>query len=214
MNTYCKNIYNKLREMHGGAECELDFSTPFELLVAVILSAQCTDKRVNMATDKLFKVYNTPEQFASLDVEELKPYIYSCGFYNNKGKNIIAMSRALIDKFGGRVPDTMEELLSLDGVGRKTANVVLGVAFGVPSMPVDTHVFRVSRRLGLSKAETPEGTEKDLCAAFDSGLWNSLHHYMIFHGRYICHSRKPECGKCLLLDVCTESPLKTEYAEK
>lgn len=188
--------------MHSGARCELNFRTPFELLVAVILSAQCTDARVNIATEKLFSVYNTPEQFARLTLDELKPYIFSCGFYNNKGKNILAMSRALLSRFGGEVPKTMEELLTLDGVGRKTASVMLCVAFDVPAMPVDTHVYRVSHRLGLSSANTPEGVEKDLCDVFPSEKWHDLHHYMIFHGRYICHSQKPDCEKCTLSNEC------------
>src|SRR5690554_4085708 len=152
MNTKeISKIYNNLSFMHPQAGCELNHKTPFELLVAVILSAQCTDIRVNMITDKLFKVYNTPYQFAELTLQELKPYIYSCGFYNNKGKNIISMSKALVKKHNGKVPDTMEELTALDGVGRKTASVVLSVAFNKPAMPVDTHVFRVSRRLGIAR---------------------------------------------------------------
>lgn len=193
-------IYESLKRMHPEAACELGFSSPFELLVAVILSAQCTDKRVNLVTDKLFKLYNTPTQFASLSEEELGRHIFSCGFYKNKAKNIIAMSKSLLENFDGEVPDTMDKLLSLQGVGRKTASVVLNVAFNQPAMPVDTHVFRVSRRLGLSAADTPEGVEKDLCAAFDRAYWNDLHHYLIFHGRYICHSQRPDCGNCLFFE--------------
>lgn len=197
-----KEIINKLSLMHHGAACELNFNSPFELLVAVILSAQCTDKRVNMITDKLFKVYNKPEQFAALTIDELKPYIFSCGFYNNKGNNIIKMSRALMDKHSGQVPSTMEELTSLEGVGRKTASVVLTVAFGIPAMPVDTHVFRVSRRLGIARSDNPEGVEKEICESVEKEKWNDFHHYMIFHGRYICHSRKPDCERCLLHKEC------------
>lgn len=188
--------------MHEGAACELNFSTPFELLVAVIMSAQCTDKRVNIITNKLFGVYNTPEQFAALTPEALKPYIFSCGFYNNKAKNIINMSKALMDKHNGVVPNTMDELTALDGVGRKTASVVLTVAFGIPAMPVDTHVFRVSRRIGLASADTPEGVEQQLMLAVDKTKWHDLHHYLIFHGRYVCHARKPACENCLLTDYC------------
>jgi len=200
--TRTEQIFNLLESMHSGADCELNFSTPFELLVAVILSAQCTDKRVNIITDKLFKVYNTPEQFAGLTLEDLKPYIFSCGFYNNKGKNIIAMSKSLIEKHGGQVPATMEELTALDGVGRKTASVVLTVAFDIPAMPVDTHVFRVSRRLGLSEANTPEGVEKDLTAQYEKEKWHRLHHYLIHHGRYICKAQSPNCEICALTEVC------------
>lgn len=195
-------IFDKLALMHKGADCQLNYNTPFELLVAVILSAQCTDKRVNMITDKLFKVYNKPEQLATLTIDELKPYIFSCGFYNNKGNNIIKMSKSLMDKHNGQVPSTMEELVSLEGVGRKTASVVLTVAFGIPAMPVDTHVFRVSRRLGLASSSNPEGVEKELCNLAEKDKWNNLHHYLIFHGRYICHSRKPDCQKCLLREEC------------
>ncbi|MBR6751484.1 MAG: endonuclease III [Clostridia bacterium] len=200
MNT--KEILEKLKIEQPNAGCELNFSTPFELLVAVILSAQCTDKRVNMATEKLFKVYNTAEQFASLSLEELAPYIFSCGFYNNKGKNIIAMAKELVEKYNGEVPRDFDKLVKLAGVGRKTASVVMTVAFDEPAMPVDTHVFRVSRRLGLSKGNTPEKVEQDLCKAFDREDWNSLHHTMIFHGRYVCHSQRPECDKCLVKEYC------------
>ncbi len=200
MNT--KEILEKLKIEQPNAGCELNFSTPFELLAAVILSAQCTDKRVNMATEKLFKVYNTAEQFASLSLEELAPYIFSCGFYNNKGKNIIAMAKELVEKHNGEVPRDFDKLVKLAGVGRKTASVVMTVAFDEPAMPVDTHVFRVSRRLGLSKGNTPEKVEQDLCKAFDREDWNSLHHTMIFHGRYVCHSQRPECDKCLVKEYC------------
>ena len=199
MNT--KEILEKLKIEQPNAGCELNFSTPFELLVAVILSAQCTDKRVNMATEKLFKVYNTAEQFASLSLEELAPYIFSCGFYNNKGKNIIAMAKELVEKYNGEVPRDFDKLVKLAGVGRKTASVVMTVAFDEPAMPVDTHVFRVSRRLGLSKGNTPEKVEQDLCKAFDREDWNSLHHTMIFHGRYVCHSQRPKCDECLVKEV-------------
>lgn len=197
-----KEVFYLLSLMHEGAQCELNHHTPYELLVAVILSAQCTDKRVNLITDKLFKVYNTPEVISKLRLEELKPYIFSCGFYNNKGKNIIEMSKKLMDKHNGKVPSTMEELVALDGVGRKTASVVLAVAFGIPAMPVDTHVFRVSRRLGLASGKNPEIVEKELTDIMEKEKWHDFHHYMIFHGRYICHSRKPDCGNCNLTKIC------------
>lgn len=200
MNT--KEILEKLKIEQPNAGCELNFTTPFELLVAVILSAQCTDKRVNMATDKLFKVYNTAKQFAELSLDELAPYIFSCGFYNNKGKNIIAMAKELVEKYDGEVPCDFDKLVKLAGVGRKTASVVMTVAFDEPAMPVDTHVFRVSRRLGLSKGNTPEKVEQDLCKAYPREDWNSLHHTMIFHGRYVCHSQRPECDKCLVKEYC------------
>lgn len=197
-----EKIYSMLREMHRDAKCELEFSTPYELLVAVILSAQCTDKRVNVATAKLFEVYNTPAVVARLSVDDLKPYIFSCGFYNNKGKNIIAMSKSIMERHGGEVPCDFDALVNLSGVGRKTASVVMAVAFDVPAVPVDTHVFRVSNRVGISNGSTPEKVEIDIKDKFPPELWNTLHHYMIFHGRYICHSRSPECNICLLKDDC------------
>jgi endonuclease-3 len=195
-------IFEKLKMMHPDARCELDFTTPFELLVAVILSAQCTDKRVNIVTEKLFKVYNTSEQFASLDPQELFPYIHSCGFYNVKGKNIIAMSKEVWEKYGGEVPRDFEKLTSLAGVGRKTASVVMAVAFDIPAMPVDTHVNRVSLRIGFSQGKTVDKVEEDLKALLPNNLWNDFHHYMIFHGRYICRSRKPDCEICLIKENC------------
>lgn len=197
-----RTVYEKLATMHPNAGCELSYSTPFELLVAVILSAQCTDARVNKVTDVLFKVYNTPQQFASLTLEELAPYIYSCGFYNNKGKNIIAMSRELCDKYDGEVPEDFDKLTALAGVGRKTASVVTAVAFHRPAVPVDTHVNRVSHRIGISDGKTVEDVERDIKALYPAEQWNDLHHYLIFHGRYVCHSRAPECDKCALADQC------------
>lgn len=196
------NIYNKLKIMHPDACCELRYTSPFELLVAVILSAQCTDKRVNIATEKLFAEYNTPRQFADMDLETLSPYIQSCGFFNSKGKNLIAMSKKLMCRHAGVVPDTMEELTQLDGVGRKTASVVLSVAFNIPAMPVDTHVNRLSIRLGFSEGKNVEIVEEDLKKILPVELWNSFHHYMIFHGRYVCHSQKPACNQCLLQKNC------------
>lgn len=197
-----KRLLDELKKMHPDAGCELNYSTPFELLVAVILSAQCTDKRVNMITEKLFKVYNTPEQFAALTPEELKPYIYSCGFFNSKGNNIIAMSKELVEKYGGEVPKDFDKLTALAGVGRKTASVVLSVGFDIPAMPVDTHVNRVAKRIGFSQGNTVEKVEEDLKKLFPPEDWNALHHSMIFHGRYICESRKPRCSECTLSDRC------------
>ena len=197
-----KRLLNELKIMHPDAGCELNYSTPFELLVAVILSAQCTDKRVNMITEKLFKVYNTPEQFATLTPEELKPYIYSCGFFNSKGNNIIAMSKELVEKYGGEVPKDFDKLTALAGVGRKTASVVLSVGFDIPAMPVDTHVNRVAKRIGFSQGNTVEKVEEDLKKLFPPEDWNALHHSMIFHGRYICESRKPRCSECTVSDRC------------
>ncbi len=198
------SILSALKSMHPDAGCELLYSTPFQLLVAVILSAQCTDKRVNEVTKKLFSVYSTPEDFALITTEELRPYIFSCGFFNNKGKNIIETAKIISERYHGEIPRSLEELTALPGVGRKTASVVLTVAFDIPAMPVDTHVYRVAHRLGLSDGKTPEKVEEDLKNAYPPSDWNPLHHSMIFHGRYICHSKKPECNRCTLSGVCKE----------
>ncbi|MCH5160978.1 MAG: endonuclease III [Clostridiales bacterium] len=192
----------KLNEIYPDATCELKYTTEFELLISVILSAQCTDKRVNIVTDKLFKRANTPSAIRDMDLGELEEYIKSCGLYKNKAANIKACCDELIDKFGGRVPQTMDELITLPGVGRKTANVMLSVAFNQPAIAVDTHVFRVSRRLGLSDGNTPDAVEKDLCQAFDKEDYRNAHFLLIRHGRDCCHSRNPDCRNCVLNGQC------------
>lgn len=197
-----KEIFDILSAQYPDAHCELSFGSEFELLVAVMLSAQCTDKRVNLVTRELFKRFNSPQDFASLSEEELEPHIYSCGFYRAKARSIISASRDIITRFGGRVPRTMEELLSLKGVGRKTANVVLSVAFDRPAMAVDTHVYRTSRRIGLSDKATPEGVELDLLALIPEETLQKAHHLLIFLGRYTCHSKNPDCGSCGLTGHC------------
>jgi len=189
---------DELYRMHPAATCELAYGTPYELLVSVILSAQCTDKRVNQVTPALFAWCNTPEAMATKSVEELIPYIRSCGFFNNKAKSIIACSKQLVERFGGVVPHTVEELVTLAGVGRKTANVVYAVAFGGDAIPVDTHVFRLAHRLGLSNANTPAGVERDLNKAVPEDKWSDFHHLLIHHGRYICKARQPNCAECTL----------------
>lgn len=189
-----------LGEMHKDADCELDFGSPFQLLVAVILSAQCTDKRVNMITEELFKHASTPEDFVAMPVEELEKLIFSCGFYHNKARAIKEASASIVE--GGGMPTDREGLMKLRGVGRKTANVVYAVAYGGNAIAVDTHVFRVSNRLGIASAKTPEETERQLMAAFDEDKWGHLHHLLIFHGRYTCHSQKPDCAACLLKEEC------------
>jgi endonuclease-3 len=196
-----REIYNILSTLHENAQCELSFSTPFELLVAVILSAQCTDKRVNVVTDKLFKIASTPEQFVAMPIEELEEHIKSCGFYHNKAKALKEMSQSVLD-MGGVLPDTREELMKLSGVGRKTANVVSAVAFGKNAIAVDTHVFRVSNRIGIADGATPEKVEEQLMTGFDEDLWSKLHHYLIFHGRYMCKAQKPNCVDCPLKNHC------------
>ena len=201
-NKRAQKILDELKKMHPDAGCELNYGTPFELLVAVILSAQCTDKRVNEVTKDLFKKYNTPEQYATMTPAELEPLIHSCGFFHNKAVNIIGAAKGIVDRFGGEVPKTMAELTSLPGVGRKTASVVMTVAFDEPAMPVDTHVFRVSGRLGLSHGKNPEQVEKDLKDLYSPPDWNIVHHTLIFHGRYICKALRPNCSECTLTEYC------------
>lgn len=200
MNAQNEKIYRLLGEMHKDADCELNFGSPFQLLVAVILSAQCTDKRVNMITEELFKHASTPEDFVAMPVEELEKLIFSCGFYHNKARAIKEASASIVE--GGGMPTDREGLMKLRGVGRKTANVVYAVAYGGNAIAVDTHVFRVSNRLGIAFAKTPEETERQLMAAFDEDKWGHLHHLLIFHGRYTCHSQKPDCAACLLKEEC------------
>lgn len=191
-----------LKNAYPDAKPALHFTSPFELLVATMLSAQCTDKQVNKCTDVLFPLYNTAEAFAALDFETLEPYIKSCGVYRNKGKNILAMSKILVEQYGGRVPETREELTQLPGVGRKTANVVLSNAFGVPAIAVDTHVFRVANRIGLTEAKDVEKTERQLMAHIPESDWGAAHHWLIYHGRQVCAAQRPKCETCPLKEIC------------
>lgn len=186
--------------MHPDAQCELTHHSTFELLVSVILSARCTDKRVNIITKDLFKVANTPEQMANMPIEELERYIYSCGFYKAKARNIHNMSAKIVQL--GYVPDKVNELVSLPGVGIKTASVMQSVAYNRPAIAVDTHVHRVSNRLGIVHTKRPEDTQKQLEQLFDQSLWSQLHHLLIFHGRYICKSQNPDCNRCTLNEIC------------
>ncbi len=188
--------------MYPDAKPALLYKSPYELLVAVILSAQCTDERVNKVTAVLFKEHNTPEKMLELSPEELEKYIFSCGFYHNKAAHILAASRDILEKFGGEVPSTLEELKTLAGVGQKTANVVYSVAFGGDAIAVDTHVFRVSNRLGIAEGKTPAKVEEGLRAAIPKELWSKSHHYLIWHGRKVCHSQRPDCGNCTLKELC------------
>ncbi len=191
-----------LGEKYFDAKPALEYSTAYELLVAVVLSAQCTDARVNIVTRVLFKEYNTPEKMLTLSQEGLEKYIFSCGFYRNKAAHILSASRDIVERFGGEVPSTIEELMSLAGVGKKTANVVYSVWFGGAAIAVDTHVFRVSNRLGLAKGDTPEKVEAGLMKAVPKADWSKAHHWLIYHGRQICHSQKPDCAVCPLQAVC------------
>lgn len=195
-------IIELLEKEYPDAHCELNHRNPFELLVAVILSAQCTDKRVNQVTAELFKTLATPKDFASVDAETLERLIFSCGFYRNKARNIILASRAIVEKHGGSVPTDFDTLLTLPGVGRKTANVVTSVAFGGEGIAVDTHVFRVSNRLGLANGKTPFEVEKALTEALSPEKRARAHHLLIFHGRYRCKSLSPICGDCSLKKYC------------
>ncbi len=195
-------ILSKLLQMYPEADTELEFNSNYQLLVAVILSAQCTDKRVNVVTQELFKEYGTAEKMLQLSEEELQKKIFSCGFYKNKAKNILATSKILVEKFNGEVPSDIELLRSLPGVGRKTANVVASVAFNIPAIAVDTHVFRVANRIGLANAKDELHTELQLQKAIPEEMWLKAHHLIIWHGRRICESRKPKCENCLLTDEC------------
>ena len=180
----------------------LKFSTPFELLIAVILSAQCTDERVNKITARLFKEYNTPEKMLTLTNAQLEKFIFSCGLYKSKAEHILSACRDIIDKFGGNVPDNLDDLRTLAGVGRKTANVVYSVAFGGNAIAVDTHVFRVSNRIGLVKADNVLKTEKDLMKILDEKDWSRAHHYLIYLGRSFCKAKNPDCVACPIKDDC------------
>ena len=208
--TDAEKIFVLLEKDFPNAHCELNYSTTFELLVAVILSAQCTDKRVNQITPALFEKYSSPRDFASAPQEELEKLIYSCGFYHNKAKNIIAAANAIVKDYGGKVPDTFDGLLSLPGVGRKTANVVFSVGYGGDGIAVDTHVFRTAHRLNLSDGKTPFDVEKDLMKAVPEGMRNRVHHLLIFHGRYRCKSRQPDCADCRLKEYCNYFKNKNE----
>ena len=195
-------IVETLEKMYLDARCALNHQTPFELLVATILSAQCTDVRVNIITPTLFEKHNTPESFAQLTYEQLEPLIKSCGVYRNKSRSIINTSRILLTQYSSEVPQTMEELLTLPGVGRKTANVVLSNAFNKNAIAVDTHVFRVSNRLGLANAKNVLDTENQLMENISEEKWSSTHHNLIFHGRQICSARNPKCEICELSHYC------------
>ena len=193
-------ILEALMELYPEARAELRFSNPFETLVATILSAQCTDVRVNQVTEPLFRDYPDAKAMARLTPEELEPMIRTCGLYHAKARNIIAACQALVERYDGEVPSTRKELMALPGVGQKTAGVVLLAAFGDDQIPVDTHVFRVSRRIGLADANTPEKVEAQLRALLPREMWSRAHHLLIWHGRRCCSARAPECGACPLAD--------------
>ena len=191
-----------LDETFPDCHCELDYKNPYELLIAVILSAQCTDKRVNAVTPALFEYCNDPKEMAKKSPEDIIPYIRSCGFYNNKSKSIINCSKELVELYDGVVPADRDKLEALSGVGRKTANVVYAEAFGGDAIAVDTHVFRVSNRLGLVESKTPEETEKQLTELLPKSEWRRTHHRLIFLGRYMCKAQKPACSECPFTEYC------------
>jgi len=195
-------IFRRLREQNPKPETELEYQSHFELLVAVVLSAQATDVGVNKATRKLYPVANTPQAIYDLGVDGLKHYIKTIGLFNSKAENVIKLCRRLLDEHGGEVPDDREALEALAGVGRKTANVVLNTAFGRPAMAVDTHIFRVSNRTGIAKGSTVLAVEKALMRHVPKEFLIDAHHWLILHGRYVCKARKPACGACIIEDLC------------
>lgn len=198
-------IVKILKDTYPDAKCSLDFTTPFEMLVAVILSAQCTDERVNKTTPSLFAKYSTPEDFANMPLEELENFIHPCGFYKNKAKNIKATAQIIATKYNGKVPETMEELMALPGVGRKTANVVMLEAFNKPQgIAVDTHCKRISNKIGFSNEKEPEKIEQDLLKIIPSKYYKDMNHILIWHGRNTCIARNPKCEVCPINKYCKE----------
>jgi endonuclease-3 len=202
-----RKIFERWRKANAHPKTELEYTTPFELLIAVILSAQATDKSVNAATRKLYPVANTPAKIAALGVGGLAPYIKTIGLWNAKGKNVIATCRELLEKHAGEVPRDRESLEALPGVGRKTANVVLNTAFGEPTIAVDTHIFRVANRTKLAPGKTPLAVEQALLKFTPDEFKHDAHHWLILHGRYVCKALKPDCPRCLIADLC-------EYGQK
>ena len=201
-------VMEAIHRLYPEAKPELHFANPYETLIATILSAQCTDKRVNMVTARLFPRYPDAFAMAKLEPEALEPLIRECGLYHNKAKNIVAASRALVEQYDGKVPNTRKALMALPGVGQKTAGVVLLAAFGDDQIPVDTHVFRVSRRIGLADGNTPEKVEEQLRAILDRNIWSLGHQLIIWHGRRCCHARKPDCERCPLNDGLCEKHME------
>ncbi|MBF7096879.1 endonuclease III [Alkalibacter mobilis] len=195
-------ILELLSKKYENPKPMLDFTTSFELLVATVLSAQCTDVRVNKVTSHLYKLANTPKDIINLGQKELESIIKSCGLSKTKSTNIVSLSQMLIDHYDSQVPASIEELVKLPGVGRKTANVVVSNAFGIPAIAVDTHVFRVANRIGLAKSKNVDGTEKDLRKNIPENLWTDAHHWLIYHGRQVCNARNPKCGECMLKNLC------------
>lgn len=197
-----EEVFERFKSQNPEPKPELNYYSPFTLLVAVVLSAQTTDKTVNKVTEKLFKLADTPEKMKEIPQEQIAEIIRPIGLTQNKSRNILNLSRKLCDDFDGKVPSTREELMTLSGVGRKTANVVLNVVFGQPTMPVDTHLLRISPKIGLAEGKTPEQVEKSLCERIPEKYMQHAHHWLILHGRYVCTARNPKCSECLINDIC------------
>jgi endonuclease-3 len=207
-----RQIHRLLARRYPDAHCALHFDNPLQLLIATVLSAQCTDVRVNLVTPALFARYPDARAFAEADVRELETMIQSTGFFRNKARNIIACCKAIVEKHGGEVPRTMEDLVPLPGIGRKTANVILGNAFDVPGITVDTHVARLSQRMGLTTHAAADKIERDLMELIPQKDWTMFSHRMIFHGRQVCHARKPQCTTCILNKVCPKIGVGNNHA--
>ena len=203
-----EEVMNRFEKANPNPKCELDWKNPYTLLVSVVLSAQATDKSVNENTKELFKIADTPEKMLALGRERLIEFIRPIGLSNNKSKNIIALSEKLVSDFGGEVPRDREKLMSLPGVGRKTANVVLNVVWNEPTMPVDTHLLRICPKIGLAEGDTPEKVERSLLSRIPERFMLHAHHWLILHGRYVCTARKPKCAECLVGDVCKKNEIQ------
>lgn len=204
-------ILNILRNHYPEATCSLDFKSPFQMVIAVMLSAQCTDERVNKTTPLLFKDYGTPEKMAKMDIKELENIMHPCGFYKNKAKNALACSQVLVEKYNSIVPNNMEDLMSLPGVGRKSANVIMLEAFGdAQGIAVDTHARRISNKIGFSSKAEPEKIEQDLLKQFPKEDWKDVNHLFVWHGRYTCIARNPKCDKCPLQKHCNDYKARTK----
>lgn len=200
-----REILDLMRTSYPDATCSLDFKSPFQIVIAVMLSAQCTDARVNETTPKLFKDYGTPEKMAKMDIKKLEEIIHPCGFYKNKAKNALACSKMLVEKYNGIVPNNMEELIKLPGIGRKSANVIMLEAFSdAQGIAVDTHCKRISNKIGFSKESDPSKIEQDLLKSFDKKDWVDVNHLFVWHGRYTCVARNPKCDKCSVKSYCNE----------
>lgn len=204
-NSEMEIVFSRWQQQNPAPESELEYVNPFTLLVAVVLSAQATDKSVNKATESLFKIVDTPEKMVELGEEKLISYIQTIGLYKNKAKSVIGLSQMLISDFNSQVPGNRDDLMKLPGVGRKTANVVLNVIFNQPTMPVDTHLLRISPKIGLAEGTTPEQIEKSLLERIPKDYLKNAHHWILLHGRYVCTARNPKCNECIINDICKKN---------